>query len=282
MTRGTGVKAAEDSRGRYSEGYNCAQAVIRALQAASGVPAVPESVGAGFTTGIGGSGCVCGALAGGVAVLGGYAAGLGLEPAASRLLAEELSADLHTRFTDRFGAACCRVIKRGAVLGSDEWMAGCAGLTEETAAMVVEIIAEHGGEPARRRFAARDTVALVRRVALGVLAGGAVAALLAVVVAPRARPATFASVLVLSFVASAALETGGSRAGRASRALRALGAAVAGVFAALAVFAPEVVSRVAADLLSAGPGWLVAARGTLALAAVVLVALAAFSFKRYR
>ena len=71
----------------------------RALAEALDLPSLPPSVGAGYTAGIGGQGCVCGALAGGVAALGEYADG-----ARSR--------------ARRHGAACRGTLGRVAPAGS--------------------------------------------------------------------------------------------------------------------------------------------------------------------
>ncbi len=280
MTGVDGCDIACDARERYSGGRNCAEAVMGALERSGTGRRLPDHLGAGFTGGIGHAGCVCGALAGGVAVLGEHARTAGLEPVATRVLAEELSSELHERFTGEFGAACCRVIKRGQTPGSDEWMSGCARITEWTAATVEELTRARAAGRSPR--AVQDTMALLHAVALGALASGAIAVLLSAHQAVRPVAATgFAGVTLAGAALSAALEAGGPRSRRAGRLLRATGAVAGALFVALAAFQPMLVTAHVALAPDAGPA-VVAARIALALAALAVAALAAFRFKRYR
>jgi C_GCAxxG_C_C family probable redox protein len=270
-----------EARERFSDGRNCAQAVIGSLSGAPGMPTVPETLGAGFTTGIGGSGCVCGALAGGVAMLGEYAGTLGLEAVATRLLAEELAAKLHGRFKTRFGTACCRVIKRGQVPGSDEWLSGCAELTEATVRMIADIVSEHGGSARRSRWAIADVLSTARRTALSVLAGGAVAALLASAAPTGTAGAAFAIATVGIGVAAVVFELGGTLSRRLGRWLRTAGGVAAGA-AGVAVLVAPTASGAHLGVLLAPDAVVVIARVLLVGAALVVAATGAFGLKRYR
>jgi len=277
-----GCSAGDAARERYADSRNCAQGVIGALAEMPGVPTLPESLGAGFSGGIGRSGCVCGALVGGVEVLGEWAKTAGLEPAATRLLAEELSAELYGRFTQRFGTSCCRIIKRGQTDGTDAWLSECADLTEWTAATVAEIVAEHAAAEDRSRWAFRDTVSLARRGSLGVLAAGAIALLASVIAPPDARDVVFAGVLAVLSVTAVASETGGPWARRVGRVVRVAGVVAAAVVGlALLAGVGNGAPRVAA-LLGAGSAWLVGARAVLGIALVVAAGTALFGLKRYR
>lgn len=276
------VAAADAARDRYSSGQNCAQSVIGALADLPGVPALPDSWGAGYTTGIGGKGCVCGALAGGVAVLGEYAATGGLEPMAAKTLAEEMSHTLHTHFTDEFGSSCCRVIKRGQVEGSDEWVSSCANLTETTAAMVAAIIAEHEGAPGRARWAGRDALAAARRIGLDGLAGAGIALVAAALLPVGARQGVFAVVTLVLAVLAIVFELGAPVLRQAGRVLRATGAAAAAAFALAAAFAPHLAGGGVAAVFAEGPLSAILARAVVSLDVLAVAASAAFGIKRYR
>lgn len=276
------ARAADSARERYADGCNCAEAVIGALAEVPGPPSLPTSLGAGFTTGIGGTGCLCGALAGGVAVLGEYASTQDLEPVAARQLAEQLSAALHARFTERFGAACCRVIKRGQTEGTDQWLAGCASLTEETVRMVADIVTDCSRTAARGRWSARDVLSVARRAALGGFAGGGIA-LLAAFFAPAVHSASAFSAVVIALAPVATiLELGGPGPRRIGRVLRTAGVTAAALLALAALLAPTRAAAVLGSLFATGSATLVAARAVIAVCALIVAASAAFALKRYR
>lgn len=281
MNLGLHAHTRDGARERYSDGENCAQSVIAALDGTPGLPPLSPSLGAGFTTGIGHKGCVCGALVGGVAVLSEYAASQGLEPAATRQLAEELAASLHTRFEEQFGATCCRVIKRGQAPGSDEWLSHCATITEESARTAAQLIAEHQTEGARHGWAVRDIMSAARRVALDGLAGSGVALLVAGAVPQGSRGVVVAAATVALVALGLALELRGPSARRAGRYVRAAGGLSAGLLALVAALAPRTAASLVAIAL-ADTGSSMVVRAVVALCAVIVAATSAFSIKRYR
>ena len=100
---------------------NCGESVIAALWDAF-EPDFPRSVvaaGAGMGAGLGGSGCICGALAGGVTFLG-----LMLE---TKERAKPASGELHDAFCAGIGrrTPCCRILTRGMEWTSDERVCRC-------------------------------------------------------------------------------------------------------------------------------------------------------------
>lgn len=173
---------AESARSCFSDSSNCAEAVLAALSTREALPVFDESLGSGFTSGIGHSGCLCGALAASVMAAGAYADSLDVEPAARKAVAEKLAAEMSSRFKSEYGATCCRVIKRGYTEGSSEAMAHCAGITEFAAAMASEVIEGHAScaEPTRR-FAFRDVMSAVETVSSMVLMGVVVASAVAAI-----------------------------------------------------------------------------------------------------
>ena len=95
----------------------CSEAVLSVLNQGLGgglPPDVAMKVAAGFPEGIGGSGCTCGALTGGVIALGLFLS-QGNSNSIGRRKAMAASSRLHHEFKSRFGSTCCRLlIKNGS------------------------------------------------------------------------------------------------------------------------------------------------------------------------
>lgn len=225
--------AAIEARSCFSDSSNCAESVLATLSRRGSVPALEDSLGSGFTSGIGHSGCLCGALAAAVMAAGAYADSLDVEPAARKVVAEKLAAEMGDRFKREFGATCCRVIKRGYVEGSSETMAHCAGITEFAAAMADDVIERHSRGPgAVRRFAFRDLLSAADTISSMVLMGVAVGAAIAAIVGLWAGTALWAPLAgaVYGLIVGAALVFGPRTWGVLGRA-----AAVDGVISAFAL-----------------------------------------------
>jgi len=109
----------ETARKLYIEGgHSCSESVILALKNHGiDIPdAILKSV-SGLRTGIGGRGCICGALMASVLVAG-------------YLDKADISADLHDKFKNQFKSTCCRVLTRKYDFKSKERKVFCAGLVE--------------------------------------------------------------------------------------------------------------------------------------------------------
>ena len=109
----------------FDGGYNCAQAV---LQAATGRDD-PEllAMAAAFGSGIGESGCLCGAVSGGVMALGlcGKA---------------ERGGELVAAFRAEFRTTCCRALSKDYRWLSREHLGNCRRLTVAAAGMVEKLL----------------------------------------------------------------------------------------------------------------------------------------------
>lgn len=93
----------------------------------------------GFPIGIGGSGCTCGAVVGGVMAIGLFFGRN--EPKDTKVnKAMELSKELHDIFKERHKFLCCRVLTKGMMLGSAEHMEQCIYFTGEVAEEAAKII----------------------------------------------------------------------------------------------------------------------------------------------
>lgn len=112
----------------------CSEAVIAVLnQSLDGGLShdMAVKIGSGLSEGIGGSGCACGALSGGVITLGLF---LG------RKTARTSSKILHDDFKKEFGATCCRVLTKKIEKGSKAHFESCTNHTGWAAARVAELI----------------------------------------------------------------------------------------------------------------------------------------------
>jgi len=118
-------ESAEKAGVLFDGGYNCAQAVLQATTGRSD----PEllAMAEAFGGGIGDSGCLCGAVTGGVMALG-------LEGRCDR------SGALVAAFRKDFQTTCCRGLSKDYQWLSREHLANCRRLTTATAAMVEELL----------------------------------------------------------------------------------------------------------------------------------------------
>jgi C_GCAxxG_C_C family probable redox protein len=131
------------AEGYYANGdYYCSEAIVKAIRDEFHV-ALPDRViamASGFPVGIGGSGCTCGAVVGGVMALGMV---FGREKPKDRAVGKcmDLAKELHDTFRTRHGCLCCRVLTKRMELGSAEHMKQCVAFTGEVAEATARILA---------------------------------------------------------------------------------------------------------------------------------------------
>ncbi len=126
----------------FSCGYNCAQSVVLACSEVMGLESNPMIVNscAGLGGGLGFSGCACGALLGGVLVIG---AKHGSEvPGRKNKKAHRLTEELYRRFKQEFSTPCCRSLRKGIDFKDKRLHEHCRRITAGTAGMVVELLEE--------------------------------------------------------------------------------------------------------------------------------------------
>ncbi|MCL6271854.1 C-GCAxxG-C-C family protein [Sansalvadorimonas sp. 2012CJ34-2] len=126
----------------YRKGkFMCSETVFSVVNDHLGQPADPAMVkmASGFPVGIAHSGCICGAVAGGVMALG---LDRGREKAGEKVSEElfPLSAELHDRFILRNKYVCCRKLIKNMEFGSTEHIQQCIRFTGEIAADVVDLL----------------------------------------------------------------------------------------------------------------------------------------------
>ncbi len=118
----------------------CADAIMSAVNEGLGGgldPDMAKSLAGAYGEGLGGAGCLCGAVNGAALSLA-LILSKGLAPAQVRKAGREL----HDRFKERHGSTCCRVLTKKVKANPKEHFTQCAGLTESGARMAVSIILE--------------------------------------------------------------------------------------------------------------------------------------------
>lgn len=129
----------------FKEGYNCAEAILRAMCDNLEIKLNDEALkmASGFGGGMGHAGCVCGALAASVMVLGILRGRTSKEQ--SRTPVYNVAEEFHRKFNERFGGACCRVLNPYQ-FDTKEHLRNCLKLTGNTAELLSEYIeAKHLG-----------------------------------------------------------------------------------------------------------------------------------------
>lgn len=139
---------AEDS---YRKGFFCCEAVMEAMRELFKLD-VPDSVismASAMSVGAGRSGCMCGALNGGILALGmffGRTEPRGpKDPEVNECMA--LSNELHNWFKENNGknAVCCRVLTREFDMGKGEHKEQCIRFTGQCAWKVAEMVVRELG-----------------------------------------------------------------------------------------------------------------------------------------
>lgn len=121
--------------------YYCSEAIVRTIndEFGLGYPDIVVRLASGLPVGIGGAGCSCGAVTGGVLaigmVFGRHEPG---DPRIDRCLS--LARELHDTFSQRHGCLCCRTLTRGMELKSPEHLRQCVAFTGEVAEETARII----------------------------------------------------------------------------------------------------------------------------------------------
>lgn len=129
----------------YEAGFHCGESVVRAVHDVTGSSLPPEvmRMASGFCEGIGGSRCICGALAGGVMACGLLSGRTSPDDAwepsyfASNALRERW-------VDDQEATSCDEVVQRIGGMHLPERWAHCTMLVGRTARWVIEIAEEDG------------------------------------------------------------------------------------------------------------------------------------------
>lgn len=120
----------------------CAESVLMVLNQGLGGGLAPEMavrLSSGLPEGLGGSGCVCGALSGGVLSMGLFLGreGPGLKNGKRVMNSVKVLCD---QFKDCFDATCCKVLTKDLIRGSKDHFQQCsirAGFSAEMSARII-------------------------------------------------------------------------------------------------------------------------------------------------
>lgn len=119
----------------------CSEAIVQTLndEFDLGYPDSVVAIASGFPMGIGVGGCTCGAISGGVMVIGIiFGRTLPGDPKVKRCM--DLSHELLELFEERHKIACCRILTNDIEIGSPAHMEQCIAFTGEIAEETAKII----------------------------------------------------------------------------------------------------------------------------------------------
>lgn len=136
------AKIRETAENYYRNGdFYCSEAIVKVIKDSFNLP-LPDSViamASGFPVGMGGSGCTCGAVAGGIMALG-MVFGRSEPKDAKVDKTMQLAKELHDTFRQRHFCLCCRVLTKDMELGSPDHMKQCISFTGEVAEETANLI----------------------------------------------------------------------------------------------------------------------------------------------
>lgn len=125
----------------FHSGFACSESIVYAIRKHFQLELSDDAIAmsSGFPWGLGGGGCICGALAGGTIMLG-YFFGR-TEPGDPKIhKCFEVCRELHDDFCKHCGASCCRALTQGMEKNSPERKAQCTDFVSFTVKRTAEII----------------------------------------------------------------------------------------------------------------------------------------------
>ena len=131
----------KDATEIFQQGFACSESVIYAIRKHFELDLSDDAIAmsSGFPWGLGGGGCICGALAGGTMCLG-YFFGR-RTPGDSKIThCFGLTKELHDFFKESCGATCCRILTKGMDKDSPERKAQCVVFVRETVRKTAKVI----------------------------------------------------------------------------------------------------------------------------------------------
>lgn len=130
----------------FNSGFACSESIVYAIRKHFQLELSDDAIAmsSGFPWGLGGGGCICGALAGGTMILG-YFFGR-TEPGDPQIQdCFKLCQEFHDYFCKTCGASCCRVLTKGMEKNSPERKEQCTRFVAIAARKTAEIIIRERG-----------------------------------------------------------------------------------------------------------------------------------------
>ncbi len=143
MSENIALEARNKAGGYFKEGYNCAEAMFLTFREylAPEIDREMVKLFTGFGSGVGESGCMCGALMGAITGLNMLKGRVSNQE--DRSLNYDYALEFHDRFVDKFGTTCCRALNPYP-FDTKEHLRNCLKITGNTAKLLVEYIEEKG------------------------------------------------------------------------------------------------------------------------------------------
>lgn len=125
----------------FHNGFTCSESVIYAIRKNFNMDLSNDAIAmsSGFPWGLGGGGCICGALAGSVMCIG-YFFGRRTPNDTPAEKCFRLTNELHDYFKKTCGGTCCGVLIKGFEKNSPERKAQCTKFVENAVQKTAEII----------------------------------------------------------------------------------------------------------------------------------------------
>ena len=136
------VQIRKSAEAYYRDGdFYCSEAIVKSIKDGFELSLSDDviALASGFPVGMGGSGCACGAVVGGVMALGMFF-GRTIPKDLRVGKAMRLAKELHDGFQEQHACLCCRSLTKGMELGSPEHMEQCISFTGEVAERTATII----------------------------------------------------------------------------------------------------------------------------------------------
>ena len=134
-------KLEQDAADIFHQGFACSESVIYAIRKHFGIDLSDDAIAmsSGFPWGLGGGGCICGALAGGTMCIGYF---FGRRPPGDPKIQRcfALTKELHDFFRDSFKSPCCGVLIRGYAKDAPERKELCTKIVTGTVRKTASII----------------------------------------------------------------------------------------------------------------------------------------------
>lgn len=135
------IEARNKAGNYFKEGYNCAEAIFLTYQPLLAPEIDPSLVRlfTGYGSGVGESGCMCGALTGSIAALNMMKGRTSNQ--SSRDEAYALAKEFAARFTEKYGVTCCRALNPYP-FETKEHLVNCLKITGNTSKLMMEFLLE--------------------------------------------------------------------------------------------------------------------------------------------